>query len=101
MSRFPPVQASLLAALVLAACGPDSREPKPSSIAADASDTLYSASAASNHLPFELQVSEIRRTPTKSYLLIPGFRDRTAPQARWSMCVFTDLAMARGFTYWT
>jgi hypothetical protein len=48
-----------------------------------------------------MTVSELRRTATKSYLEIPGFNARTSQQARWSMCAFTDLAMERGFSFWT
>jgi hypothetical protein len=75
------------AASILASCGTKS-------------EALYSVSARSKDLPFDMTVSELRRTPTKSYLKIPGFNDRTAPQARWCMCVFADLARARGFKYW-
>jgi hypothetical protein len=64
------------------------------------SEELYSVSARNKGLPFDMTVSETSRTPTKSFLKIPGFNDRTAPQARWTMCIFTDLAMARGFEYW-
>jgi hypothetical protein len=62
---------------------------------------LYHASAREKGMPFDMTVSELRRTATKSYLEIPGFNDRTAQQARWSMCAFTDLAMKRGFNFWT
>jgi hypothetical protein len=62
---------------------------------------LYNASAKDKGLPFDMTVSELRRTATKSYLEIPGFNARTSQQARWSMCVFTDLAMKRGFDFWT
>ena len=62
---------------------------------------LYTNSAKSKGLPFEMKVSETRRTPVKSYLKVPGFNERTAVQARWIMCVFTDLAMKRGFKFWT
>jgi len=62
---------------------------------------LYSVSAKTQGLPFDMTVSEVRRTPTKSYLNVPGFNDRTAVQARWLMCVYTDVAIKRGFKYWT
>jgi hypothetical protein len=100
MSRLLPVLPIVAAALHLAACGTKSDEPQYFPAATESEGALYTASAASKQLPFEMTVSEVRRTPTKSYLLIPGFRHRTAPQARWSMCIFTDLAMARGFKYW-
>jgi hypothetical protein len=48
-----------------------------------------------------MTVTEVRRTAAKSYLEIPGFNDRTAVQARWAMCAFTELAMKRGFKFWT
>jgi hypothetical protein len=62
---------------------------------------LYSASAKAKGLPFNMTVSEERRTSTKSYLTVPGLNERTAIQARWLMCIYTELAMKRGFKYWT
>ena len=62
---------------------------------------LYSISAKALGLPFEMDVSEVRRTASKSYLDVPGFGERTAVQSRWLMCVYTDLALERGFSHWT
>ena len=62
---------------------------------------IYSASSRQKGLPFDMTVTETRRTPTKSYLRIPGFNSRTSVQARWVMCVFADVAVKRGFKYWT
>ncbi len=62
---------------------------------------LYHASARDNGLPFDITVSELRRTTHKSYLEIPNFNARTSQQARWAMCAFTELAKKRGFSFWT
>ena len=45
--------------------------------------------------------SEIKRTDRQSVLRIPGFHTRSAAASRWMMCVYTDLALKRGFKYWT
>jgi hypothetical protein len=45
--------------------------------------------------------SEIKRTDRHSVLRIPGFHTRSAAAARWMMCVYTDLAVKRGFKYWS
>src|SRR5262245_8334172 len=88
MSRSVPYLCLLSAIYaVLVSCGTKSEEP-------------YFVSAKNKGLPFDMTVSETSRTPTKSYLRIPGFSDRTAPQARWTMCIFADLATIRGFEYW-
>jgi len=90
MSRTPPAFGALAClALTLSGC---SRE---------ADGALYRASARDNGLPFDMTVSELRRTAAKSYLDIPGFNARTSQQARWAMCVFTELAKKRGFSFWT
>ena len=62
---------------------------------------LYSISAKALGLPFDMVVSEVRRTASKSYLEVPGFGERTSVQSRWLMCVYTDLAIERGFSHWT
>ena len=62
--------------------------------------TLYSVSAKAQGAPFDLVVTEIKREPNKSFLSVPGFHSRTAPGSRWLMCVFTDLAVKRGFSHW-
>jgi len=68
---------------------------------ANAETPLYSMSSKSQGALFDLVVTEIKREPNKSYISVPGFNDRTAPEARWLMCVYTDLALKRGFSYWT
>lgn len=60
----------------------------------------YKISSKEQGAPFDLVVTEISREPNKSYLSVPGFHHRTAPGARWLMCVYTDLAVKRGFSYW-
>jgi hypothetical protein len=67
---------------------------------ATAEPSLYTARAKAQGGPFELIVTEIKRAPDKSYLSVPGFHKRTAPGARWLMCVYTDLAVKRGFSHW-
>jgi hypothetical protein len=90
MSRTPPAFGELVClALMLSACSQES------------DGALYRANARGNGLPFDMTVSELRRTATKSYLEIPGFNARTSQQARWSMCAFTELARKRGFSFWT
>jgi len=64
------------------------------------STRLFSASSKAQGALFDLQVSETDRLPTKSYLSVPGFHDRTAPGARWLMCAYTALAVQREFSYW-
>jgi hypothetical protein len=61
---------------------------------------MFSASSNAQGAPFELLVTETERLPTKSFLSIPGFHERTAPGARWLMCAYTALAVERGFSYW-
>lgn len=88
-----------------------SQEPvtsQPSTVATDisiirqtATDSLYSISAKDQGLPFDLVATETKREPTKSYLSVPGFHKRSAAGSRWLMCVYTDLAIKRGFKYWT
>lgn len=46
-------------------------------------------------------VTEIKRTDRLSVLRIPGFHKRTAAASRWMMCVYTDLAIKRGFKFWS
>ena len=67
---------------------------------AQAEPSLYTASSKAQGAPFDLVVTEIKREPYKSYLSVPGFHKRTAPGARWLMCVYTDLAIKRGFSHW-
>ena len=62
--------------------------------------TMASASSKAQGAPFDLLVAETERAPTKSYLSVPGFHERTAPGARWLMCAYTALAVERGFSYW-
>ena len=60
----------------------------------------FKASAKAQGAPFDLVATETDRLPTKSYLDVPGFHERTAPATRWLMCVYTALAVERGFTRW-
>jgi hypothetical protein len=48
---------------------------------------------------FDYTATEIKRTDRTSVLQIPGFHTRTAPAARWMMCVYNELAIRRGFAY--
>jgi len=48
---------------------------------------------------FDYTATEIKRTDKTSTLRIPGFHNRTAPAARWMMCVYNELAIRRGFAY--
>jgi hypothetical protein len=50
---------------------------------------------------FDLTVTETKRTLVTSVLNVPGFHSRTAPASRWLMCVYTDLAVKRGASFWT
>jgi hypothetical protein len=61
---------------------------------------LYTVSSKAQGAPFDLIVTEIKREPSKSFLSVPGFHNRTAPGARWLMCAYTDLAVKRGFSHW-
>ena len=50
---------------------------------------------------FDYTATEITRTDKTSTLRIPGFHNRTAPAARWMMCIYNELAIRRGFAYST
>ena len=63
--------------------------------------SLYSVSSKAQGAPFDLVVTEVNRDPFRSYLSVPGFHQRTAPGTRWLMCVYTDLAIQRGFSHWS
>lgn len=60
----------------------------------------YTISSKAKGAPFDLVVTEIQRTPNKTYISVPGFHTRTAPGSRWLMCVYTDIAMRRGYSHW-
>lgn len=64
------------------------------------SGPLFKASSKAQGAPFDLVVTETERHPTKSYLQVPGFHERSAAGARWLMCAYTALAVERGFGYW-
>lgn len=66
-----------------------------------AEEALYSVNSKQQGMPFDLVVTETKREPMKSSLSIPGFHKRTAAASRWLMCAYTDLAMKRGFKYWS
>jgi len=70
------------------------------SVLAMPEETLYSASSKAQGKAFELVVTEEKREPKKSYLRVPGFHSRTAQGSRWLMCVYTELAIKRGFSHW-
>lgn len=61
---------------------------------------LFSASSKAQGAPFDLLATETQRLPSKSYLSVPGFHGRSAPASRWLMCVYTALAVQRGFSHW-
>lgn len=48
-----------------------------------------------------LSAAETKRGARTSVLKVPGFHQRSAAASRWLMCVYTDLAIRRGFKYWT
>jgi hypothetical protein len=62
--------------------------------------SLYTVSSKAQGAPFDLVVTETKREPNKSFLLVPSFHRRTAPGSRWLMCAYTDLALKRGFSHW-
>lgn len=61
---------------------------------------LFKASSKEQGASFDLVATESQRFPTKSYIEVPGFHERTAQGARWLMCAYTALAVERGFQYW-
>ncbi len=64
-------------------------------------DTLYRArSGDMGYTKFDMTATETKRTNRTSVLAVPGFQSRSAPEARWLMCAYTDLAKSRGFEYW-
>lgn len=66
-----------------------------------AQEQLYSRRSKDQGIDaFDLSVTEIKRTERVSILQIPGFDSRTAQGSRWLMCVYTDLALRRGFKWW-
>jgi hypothetical protein len=65
-----------------------------------AQSSLYTVSSKAQGAAFDLVVTETRREPSKSFLSVPGFHERTAPGSRWLMCAYTDLAVKRGFSHW-
>ena len=62
---------------------------------------MYTLSSKAHGAPFDLVVTEIKREETNSQLSVSGFHNRTAPGSRWLMCVYTELAIMRGFKYWS
>ena len=70
-------------------------------ISAFAQHDLYSASAKAQGAPFDLVFTEVKREPAKSYVVVPAFHSRTAAGSRWLMCAYTDIALKRGFSYWS
>jgi hypothetical protein len=50
---------------------------------------------------FDFTVTEIERNESYSTLSVPKFQTRSASASRWMMCVYTELAIARGFDYWS
>lgn len=80
--------AALIAALIAGTC-----------TAAGPQD-FYSASGRALSVPYELELSEVQRDDTRSYVNVAGFHERSAPGARWLMCRYAELAQARGFSHW-
>jgi hypothetical protein len=66
-----------------------------------AAPALFVASSKAQGAPFDLEVTETHRFPSKSYLNVPGFLERTAAGSRWLMCAYTALAVQRGFSHFT
>lgn len=67
-----------------------------------AKDSLYVAHSKDQGVTaFDLTVTETKREPNKSFLSVPGFHKRSAAASRWLMCAYTDLAIKRGFKYWS
>lgn len=66
-----------------------------------AEEPSFRASSRAQGADFDLSVTEIKRGAYTSYLHVPGFHERTAAASRWLMCAYTDLAIKRGFKYWT
>jgi hypothetical protein len=60
----------------------------------------FKAISKAQGAPFDLTATETARLPTKSYLDVPGFHERSAPGTRWLMCVYSALAAERSFTHW-
>ena len=50
---------------------------------------------------FDFTVTEIERSESYSILSVPKFQTRSASASRWMMCVYTELAIERGFDYWS
>ena len=48
----------------------------------------------------DLTISEVRRNGRISELRIPHHEERSAMEARFAMCAFTDIAIQRGFETW-
>lgn len=61
---------------------------------------LYAASGRALSVPYELDLTEVERDDTRSYVTVAGFHERSAPGARWLMCRYAEIAQARGFSYW-
>jgi len=75
------------------------------------SSTLFAPSASCQDLVFkgretgfpevEYSVTAADRDEYVSELAIPRFKDRSATDSRWMMCVYTNIAMVRKQFYWT
>jgi hypothetical protein len=50
---------------------------------------------------FDFTVTEIERSGSYSTLSEPKFQTRSASASRSMMCVYAELAIARGFDYWS
>ena len=66
-----------------------------------AQESLLTIRSKDGGADFDLTVTEIKREPRKSFLVVPGFSHRSAAGSRWLMCAYTALAMRRGFSYWS
>ena len=85
-----PRVAAVLILIGLFAAAPSSAQEQPT----------YKAISKVDGTPFDLAITETGRFPTKSYLEMPGFHQRTSQGARWMMCAFRALAVERGFSHW-
>ena len=71
------------------------------SLPAFGAESLYVARSKDQGTPFDLVLSEVKREASTSILSVPAIHKRTAAGSRWLMCMYNDLAVKRGFRYWT
>lgn len=70
-------------------------------IGAFAAEKLYRVNSKDvGWTDIDLTISEVRREARISVLRIPNYERRSAAEARFAMCAFTDIAIQRGFDVW-